>query len=390
MDLIFRFWVRPYLRKRQRLGAMQNQFHHLFQQSETEFKSFLRLSKTQFHEVLSLIENDISSDRSTSREGISAKEKFMVTLRYLAGGESHSTLSLYFMIGRPTISKFIPKVLQAIIRRLGPIYGRVPDSERDWLDIERRFAHRWDYINTIGAIDGKHVIMIKPRKSGSTFYNYKQTFSINLMGIVGADYQFLAYDIGSPGRMSDSGIWNRSPLKPMFEPSSSNNPLKIPKPHTLVSPLNNVETGQHALNYHLIGDDGFGLSVHLMKPYNGANLSASQLIFNYRLSRARQVVEVAFGILANRFRCLINRLHCSPVNAKLIVEGAVVLHNYLIYQKPIGEKEAGVAKSLWCRDFKSSNHRNYSSASGSATEMRDYLKEFFLSAYPIDSQYDTM
>ena len=34
-----------------------------------------------------------------------------MTWRHLAGGESHMTLSLYFMIARPTISKFIPEVL---------------------------------------------------------------------------------------------------------------------------------------------------------------------------------------------------------------------------------------------------------------------------------------
>ena len=48
----------------------------------------------------------------------------MVTLRYLAEQESHKTLSLYFMIGRPTISKFIPKVLKAIIAHVVHIIYR--------------------------------------------------------------------------------------------------------------------------------------------------------------------------------------------------------------------------------------------------------------------------
>ena len=158
----------------------------------------------QFYEVLALIKDDIAKDGSTSRKGISADEQLMVTLRYLAGGESHKTLSLYFMIGRPTISKIIPKVLKAIITHLGPIHAKVPSSENEWLEVERRFANRWDYVNTIGAIDGKHVVMIKPRSSGSTYFNYKQSFSINLMAIVGADYRFIEYDIGSPATMSDS------------------------------------------------------------------------------------------------------------------------------------------------------------------------------------------
>ena len=60
----------------------------------------------------------------------------MVTLRYLARGESHKTLSLYFMIGRPTISKCIPKVMKGIIAHVRPIHAKVPSSESEWLEVE--------------------------------------------------------------------------------------------------------------------------------------------------------------------------------------------------------------------------------------------------------------
>ena len=67
-------------------------------------------------------------------------------------------------------------------------------SESQWFEVERQLANRWDYVNPIGAIDGKHVVMIKPRSSRSTaYFNYKQLFSIKLMAIVWAYLKFIAY-----------------------------------------------------------------------------------------------------------------------------------------------------------------------------------------------------
>ena len=101
-----------------------------------------------FPSVLALIEDNIAKDGSTSTRGISEKEQLMVTLRYLAEGESHKTLSLYFMIGQPTISKCIPKVMTIghCTWGLFSIHTKVPSSESEWLEVERRFANRRDYV----------------------------------------------------------------------------------------------------------------------------------------------------------------------------------------------------------------------------------------------------
>ena len=49
--------------------------------------------------------------------------------------------------------------------------------------------------------------------------------------------------------------------------------------------------------------------------------------FNYRLSRARRVVENAFGILANRFRCMHTTMCMDPDRVDLIVMACCILHN---------------------------------------------------------------
>lgn len=67
-----------------------------------------------------------------------------------------------------------------------------------------------------------------------------------------------------------------------------------------------------------------------MKPFQGEPARGSQeRIFNYRLSRARSVVENAFGILSSVFRVLRKPLLLESKTAIKIVLATIHLHNYL-------------------------------------------------------------
>lgn len=50
-------------------------------------------------------------------------------------------------------------------------------------------------------------------------------------------------------------------------------------------------------------------------------------LFDYRLSRACNVVECAFGRLISQWRCLSASLPVSAMNAVPIITACVVLHN---------------------------------------------------------------
>lgn len=71
---------------------------------------------------------------------------------------------------------------------------------------EKKFNERWNFPNVVGCLDGKHIRIRCPAKSGSLFYNYKHFFSIVLFALTDSNYKFMAVDIGSYGREGDAGI----------------------------------------------------------------------------------------------------------------------------------------------------------------------------------------
>ena len=58
-------------------------------------------------------------------------------------------------------------------------------------------------------------------------------------------------------------------------------------------------------------------------------MTNERCIFNYRLSRARKVVEIAFGILVNRWRLFHRHIQLNPDNVTTVVKATVLLHNIL-------------------------------------------------------------
>lgn len=118
-----RWWVRPWLRDKNK-GAIRLtnlEFH----QDREQFKRFLRLTENSFDKLLNLVKPKIEKQDTTFREAISAKTKLIVTLRFLATGETYRSLMYTFRISESTISLFVPVVCKAIYEVLKPQYLQV-------------------------------------------------------------------------------------------------------------------------------------------------------------------------------------------------------------------------------------------------------------------------
>lgn len=128
---------------------------------------------------------------------------------------------------------------------------------------------------------------------------------------------------GTNGAVNDSGVFESTKFYKKF----MNGDLNLPAP----SPLPGTAT---PVPYVLVGDSAFPINKHFMKPYPFKDINKEQRIFNYRLSRARRIVENAFGILASRFRVLRRPLNLDLENVDAVVLACCALHNFLRKQAP--------------------------------------------------------
>ena len=115
--------------------------------------------------------------------------------------------------------------------------------------------------------------------------NYKGFHSIVAMAIADSNYNFMYLDVGCQGRISDGRVFHYMSL---FNKITDGG-LDLPAPSALL--------GREIFVPHVfVADDAFALSPNIMKPFPGVTkgLLTPERVYNYRLSRARRIIEHVF------------------------------------------------------------------------------------------------
>lgn len=178
--------------------------------------------------------------------------------------------------------------------------------------------------------------MQSPKLSGSLFHNYKGTFSSVLLAVADANYCFTYVDVGSYGRQNDASIFARSEFGQRLEHGT----LQLPV----------AEGG--GLDYVFVGDEAFQLKQQVMRPYPGRRLGCAEsdpgyhrrAVYNYRLSRARRIVENAFGIMVSKWRILRQPIQAKIETADAVVKATCILHNFLRHRDGISSDKTYISR----------------------------------------------
>ena len=230
-----------------------------------------------------------------------------------------ASLSFEYRMGKSTVCCIVKEVCEAIWSALRSEYVKMPANEVEWLRVSEDFEKIWNFPNCVGAIDGKHIVIQAPSNAGSTFFNYKGTHSMVLLAVCDAHYRFFIVDVGDAGRHSDGGVLSKSQFGRALESNSLSLPESKPLPG-MPSPN---------MPHVIVGDEAFPLKTNIMRPYPGKNLPQAESVYNYRLSRARRVIENSFGILASRWRIFHHPIIATPEHVVVYTKAAIALHNFL-------------------------------------------------------------
>ncbi|XP_061584677.1 uncharacterized protein zgc:194221 [Cololabis saira] len=312
------FWVQKGLQTRQ----VEGEFHRLISElrfGDARFQRYFRVDKTEFAALVNRVGPRISRMDTTYRRAIGPAERLAVCLRYLATGDSFRTIARSYRVGHSTVCSIVAEVSRAIWDCLVEDYMPVPSTE-DWRAISADFSHRWNFPNCLGSVDGKHVVIQSPKNSGSLYHNDQGTFSIVLLAVVDAKYCFRIIDVGGYGRTSEGGTLANS----TFGQALINGTLQIPE-DALLPGAEHLGPQPHVF----VADEAFPLRRDLMRPFPAANLCPRKRVFNFRLSRARRIVENTFGILSSQWGMYRRVIGMSPENVEACVKATCILHNFI-------------------------------------------------------------
>ena len=135
------------------------------------------------------------------------------------------------------------------------------------------------------------------------------------------------------------------------------------------------------LPHIFVGDKAYPLTTYLMKLYSRRTLDKSKAIFNYRLSRARRVVESAFGICASKWRILGKVIETKVDTGVENVTCIALLHSIIINVEGLYDSSSNDCGNLDANDGTQlkKKSRMHNSVTTSAKQTRELFCKFFYS-----------
>lgn len=274
--------------------------------NEEDFQRHFRMNRGCVNYLINqLDEAKILPTHSFGPKKISPKTATLITIWYLSNQETFRQIGDRFHVARSTGLKIINTVTQFFASRAHK-YIFWP-NEQQCTEISPYFERKSNLTDIIGAIDGIHLKINRPKEDAYSYCNRKGDHSIVLQVICDNRKMFRDIFCGEAGSQHDARILRKSKIYEMacngFIPEGKK----------------------------LLGDSAYPSLSWLLTPIkDNGYLTEEERNYNYRHSSARIIVENSIGLLKGRFRRL---RHFDNTRIKFIVNCVVtacIFHNICI------------------------------------------------------------
>ena len=196
--------------------------------SDARFKETLRISRGTFLYILDQIKPQLTRE-CLSEIPHSPEFRLAICLYRLSRGDYYFTIAEMTGIGEATVCVIVIEVCAAIVQVMwnSEVFSLFPNTEDEYKDSMVAMEEQWQFPCCFGAIDGCHIPIKCPpggQESQKEHHNFKGFYSIVLMAIIDANFQFIWASCGFTGNNHDSTIFQATNL---YENITSDN--MIPK-----------------------------------------------------------------------------------------------------------------------------------------------------------------
>ena len=260
---------------------------------------------------------------TVTEEPIPAELRLALCLYRLGRGDYLYTIAEMAGLGVSTVCSIVHEVCQVLVDQLWneSVSSHMPKTREDFKKKMLDMEEFWQFPCCWAAVDGCHIPLKCPPgglEACKEYHNFKNFYSVVLMGMVDSHYRFVWGSCGYPGNSHDAVIFRSTDLWSSIQDG--------------FIPLIGKTVGDVTVPPLIVGDSAFPLRTWLMKPFTNAVLTPQQHYFNYRLSRARMVTEGAYGQLKGRWRVLLWKSESNRDHVRTATLACMVLHNICIMQ----------------------------------------------------------
>lgn len=114
---------------------------------------------------------------------LTVEKQLALTLYFLKDQGSLSITANTFGVAVNTVSAVVRKVCATITRVMGQHYIKLPQNDREMVELITGMENKYGFPQVFGCIDGTHVAIKQPTEHPHDYFSYKEKYTVNIQAV---------------------------------------------------------------------------------------------------------------------------------------------------------------------------------------------------------------